>query len=297
MFDWDDLKAFLAVAHHGSTIAAARALGINQSTVQRRLAELERRLGHRLVDRSPSGYRLTELGKAMLADAEAVAVSAEAFGRNLQTRSCADAGVLRLTCPEPIALRLAQSGLVERFHRRHPALKIAFVLSDRYVDLAKGDADVALRSGDTEDSDLLGRRIADSVWAIYASREYVARQGAPASVADIASHPLIGFDESLARHRISTWLAEIAPGAVFAARNNSVLGLIHAARAGVGLAPLPTAIGDAESDLVRVLGPIAELTRAWRLLAHPDHRDSHRVAAFFDFVKNEIAAFRQVLTG
>lgn len=297
MFDWDDIKPFLAVARHGSTLAAARALGINQSTVQRRLAELERRLGQRLVERRPQGYRLTALGVAMLADAEAVAASAETFERNLRERAGADAGVLRLTCPEPIALRLTGSGLLERFHRRHPDIAIEFVLSDRYVDLASGEADVALRSGDTEDGDLVGRKIAESVWAVYASRDYVARHGAPASIAGIAAHPLIGFDETMARHRISIWFAGVAPGAVFAARNNSVLGLVYAAKSGVGLAPLPTAIGDAEADLVRVLGPVPELTRAWRLLAHPDRRRTHRVAAFFDFVQGEIEALKPVLGG
>jgi len=171
------------------------------------------------------------------------------------------------------------------------------VLSDRYVDLASGEADVALRSGDTEDGDLVGRKIAESVWAVYASRDYVARHGAPASIAGIAAHPLIGFDETMARHRISIWFAGVAPGAVFAARNNSVLGLVYAAKSGVGLAPLPTAIGDAEADLVRVLGPVPELTRAWRLLAHPDRRRTHRVAAFFDFVQGEIEALKPVLGG
>ncbi len=297
MFDWDDIKPFLAVARHGSTLAAARALGINQSTVQRRLAELERRLGQRLVERRPQGYRLTALGTSMLADAEAVEASVETFERNMRVRARADVGVLRLSCPEPIALRLTRSGLLERFHKRHPDISIEFVLSDRYVDLASGEADVALRSGDTDDGDLVGRKIAESIWAVYASRGYVERHGAPTSVAGIAAHPLIGFDESLARHRISIWFGEVAPGAVFAARNDSVLGLVYSARSGVGLAPLPTAIGDAEADLVRVLGPVPELTRAWRLLAHPDRRRSHRVAAFFDFVQGEIEAFRPVLTG
>jgi DNA-binding transcriptional LysR family regulator len=297
MFDWDDLKPFLAVARHGSTLAAARAMGINQSTVQRRLAELERRLGHRLVERNPGGYRLTALGTAMLADAEAIAARAEDFERNLRERARTDAAVLRLTCPEPIALRLTQSGLLERFRNRYPGIAIEFVLSDRYVDLARGEADVALRSGDTDDGDLVGRKIAESLWAIYASRGYVERHGAPSSVAEIATHPLIGFDETRGPHRISTWFARVAPDAVLAARNNSVLGLVYAARSGVGLAPLPTAIGDDVVDLVRVLGPVPELTRAWRVLAHPDRRGSVRVAAFFDFVQNEIEALRRILTG
>lgn len=297
MFDWNDLKYLVAVARHGSTLAAARNLGVNQSTVQRRLSELERQLGQRLVERQPSGYRLTEIGEAMLPFAESVASAANAFEQHLKDAGRAQVGIVRLTCPEPIAFRLTQSGLLDRFHARHPNLRVEFVLSDRYVDLAKGEADVALRSGDTDDGILVGRKVADSIWAIYASRAYVARQGAPGSIAELRTRPLIGFDESLNRHRIATWLHEIAPDAEFVARNNSVLGLVSAAKSGVGIAPLPIALGDAEPDLVRVLGPIPELTRAWRLLAHPDQRRSRRVSAFFDFIVEEVDSLKPILTG
>ncbi len=297
MFDWDDLKVFLAVARHGSTLAAGRALGINQSTVQRRLSSLEDQIKQRLVERLPSGYRLTKLGAAILPAAKSVATAAEAFATELEELARDHVGIIRLTCPEPIAFRLNQSGLLDRFHAAYPDLKVEFVLSDSYIDLAKGDADVALRSGDTDAGVLVGRKIADSLWAVYASRQYVDRHGAPASIAELARHPLIGFEESMSKHRISVWLKEVAPDAVYAAHNTSVLGLIYAAKAGVGVAPLPVALGDKEPDLVQVLGPVPALTRPWRLLAHPDQRRTHRVSAFFDFIVKETAALKPVLTG
>lgn len=297
MFDWNDLRFLLAVADTGSTLAAARALGVNQSTVQRRLADLEARLGHRLVERLPAGYQLTDLGAAVLPQARAVAAAIDGFAQAVRDQGRALGGVVRVTCPEPIAFRLNKSGLLDRFQGANPGLKVEFVLSDKYVDLTKGEADVALRSGDTDDSVLVGRKIADSLWAIYASRDYVAQHGAPATVADLSSHPLIGFEESMTRHRTVSWLAEVAPNATYAARNTSVLGLIYAAKASVGVAPLPMALGDAEPDLVRVLGPIPDLTRAWRILAHPDQRHTPRVEAFFDFILHETEALRPILTG
>ncbi|MEZ5815506.1 MAG: LysR family transcriptional regulator [Hyphomicrobiaceae bacterium] len=297
MYDWNDLRYLVAVARHGSTLAAARALGVNQSTVQRRLAELERQLGHALVERHHKGYRLTGLGERMLPHAESVASAAQAFEQHLNDSLRTRTGTVRLTCPEPIANRIARSGLLDRFQARHPHLKIEFVLSDRYIDLAKGEADVALRSGDTDDGVLTGRKIADSIWAIYASRAYVDRHGAPQSVEELATRPLISFSESLAKHRIAVWLKQIAPEAAFVARSNSVLGLVSAAKSGVGIAPLPIALGDAEADLLRVLGPIPELTRAWRILCHPDQRHVPRIEAFFDFVISEIEALRPILTG
>jgi DNA-binding transcriptional LysR family regulator len=108
---------------------------------------------------------------------------------------------------------------------------------------------------------------------------------------------MIGLDESMSDHRAAKWLREFVPGAEIVARSHSVLGLVSAAKSGIGLAPLPTAIGDNEPALVKVLGPIPELTRSWRLLTHPDLRHTPRVAAFFDFINDEIASLRPILTG
>ena len=296
MFDWDDLRYFLAVARHRSTLAAGRALKVNQSTVQRRLAELERHIGRPLVKRHPTGYRLTELGREMVAHAERVEQAVQAFERHLDSSKREAVGVVRVTCPEPLVFRITQSGLLDRFHARHPGLRVEFVMSDKYLDLAKGEADVALRSGDT-DGDLVGRKIADSIWAVYASRGYVERHGKPGRVENLERHALVGFDETMANHRAAKWLARVAPNAKIVARNNSVLGLLYAVKSGVGIAPLPTAIADAEDDLVRVLGPIPELARIWRLLTPPELRRTPRVAAFFDFVTEEIEALRPILTG
>ena len=156
---------------------------------------------------------------------------------------------------------------------------------------------MALRSGDTEDKALVGKKVADSLWAVYASRDYVERHGRPSSADDLKHHLLIGFDDKMAKHRMATWLAEVAPQAKLAARVNSVLGLVAAAKSGIGVAALPTALGDAEADLVQVLGPVPALQRSWRLLTHPDLRHTPRVAAFFAFVNDELPALRPILTG
>ena len=296
-FDWDDLKHLLAVARHGSTLAAGRALGVDQSTVQRRLAELERRIGQALVQRQPTGYRLTAFGLALLPQAEAVEQAVQAFEQQIATASADVSGVIRVTCPEPIVFRITQSTLLDRFRALHPQLQVQFVMSDKTIDLMKGEADVALRSGDTDDGELVGRKIGDSIWAVYASRTYIERHGRPACVDDLAQHALVGFDDSMARHRITAWLQKVAPDAALAARSNSVLGLVYSAKAGVGVAPLPIALGDAEPDLVQVIGPVPELTRIWRLLTTPELRRTPRVAAFFDFIVSEIETLRPIITG
>lgn len=297
MFDWNDLKVFLAVARHGSTVAAAKALQINQSTVQRRLAELERCVGQPLAKRHPTGYRLTEFGEGLLAHARAVGDAVQELEHRIESLRRDVVGVIRVTGPEPLVYRITQSNLLDRFHARHPGLRVEFVMSDKYLDIAKGDADVALRSGDTEDGELVGRKIGDSVWAVYASRKYIERCGQPASVEELEQHELIGFEESMARHRASQWLQQVAPRGRIVARNNSVLGLLYSAKAGVGVAALPIAIADVEPELVRVLGPVPELARIWRILTTPELRQTPRVNAFFDFIVEEIDALRPILTG
>jgi DNA-binding transcriptional LysR family regulator len=296
MFDWNDLRHFLAVARHQSTIAAGKALGLSQSTVHRRLSELERRLGRQLVTRQPSGYRLTEFGEALLAYAERVEAAVADLERRVTDTARELTGVIRVTCPEPIVYRMTQSGLIDRFESLHPGLRVEFVMSDRYLDLSKGEVDVAFRSGDTDD-ELVGRKIADSVWAVYATRGYLDRHGTPKQVGDLSQHLLVGFEESLGHHRAAQWLKQVAPEARMSARNNSVLGLVSAVKSGVGIGPLPIALGDAEPELVRVLGPIPELTRSWRLLTHPDIRRVPRIAAFFDFILEQREALRSILTG
>lgn len=297
MFEWDDVKYFLAVARHGSTLAAAKALSLSQSTVQRRIAELERKLGRELVKRHATGYRLTEFGDEMLPYAEGIERAALAFEQRKATIERGEGGLIRVACPEPIVYRIIRSGLLARFHARHPKLRVEFVMSDQYVDLARGDADVALRSGDTDDDVLVGRKIADSLWSVYASKTYIDRNGRPTTIADLAHHASVGFDGPIATNRAAQWLQEVAPSAPVAARVTSVLGLVSVAKSGVAIVPLPIALGDAEPELMRLFELVPELTRSWRILAHPDRRRTPAVAAFFRFITDEIAVVRPVLTG
>lgn len=297
MFEWDDVRYFLAVARHGSSLAAGKALKTSQSTVHRRIAELERKLGRELVKRHATGYRLTEFGEEMLPYAEQIERSALAFEQRKAAIDRGEAGLIRVTCPEPILYRLTKSSLLDRFHARYPNLRVEFVMSDKYVDLARGEADVALRSGDTDDGVLVGRKIADSLWSVYASKSYIESRGRPATTSDMSHHPTVGFDGPMATNRAAKWLQEIAPNAPIVARVNSVLGLVSVAKSGVAVVPMPTALGDSDFDLVRLFEPIPELTRSWRILAHPDRRKTPAVSAFFDFVIDEIAALRPILTG
>jgi DNA-binding transcriptional LysR family regulator len=296
MFDWNDLRYFLAVARSGSTIAAAKALGLSQSTVQRRLALLERQLGCALVERHRAGYRLTALGAALRPAAELVAESVAAFERQLASSDKAPVGVLRLTCPEALLDGLV-TPLVERFHQRNPGLRVDLLATERFLDLAKGEAEIAIRGGVPNDSVLIGRKIADNPWAVYASRGYIERHGKPERPEDINRHAIVAFGDGIAHLHLAGWLKQVAPRATIAARSQTVIGLMLAAKSGAGITILPAQLGDPEPELVRVIEGVPELMSGVYMLVHPDLRNTPRVRAFLDFVVAEMADFRPLLTG
>jgi len=239
MFDWDDLRHFLAVARHGSTIAAAKALQLSQSTVHRRLAELEKRIGRNVVIRHATGYRLTEFGNELQPWAEQVEKAVASLERYLVAASDTPTGSVRVTCSESIGYRLIQSPLLETFHGRYPGLRVELIMSDHFLDIARGEADVAIRAGIPNEETLVGRKIADVPWALYCSRAYLARHGRLERAEDIAEHSVIEFDGDIRDHHAAKWLRSVAPTARVVARSNTVPGLLMSVKSGAGLAPLP----------------------------------------------------------
>jgi DNA-binding transcriptional LysR family regulator len=297
MFDWNDLRHFLAVARHGSTIAAAKSLGLSQSTVHRRLAELEKRIGRHIVIRHATGYRLTEFGAELRPLVEQVEKAIGAIERYLAAADETPTGAVRVTCSESIGYRLVQSQLLETFHNRHPGMRVELVMSDHFLDIAKGEADVAIRAGIPNEETLVGRKIADVPWALYGSRAYLERNGRIARIEDIAAHAVIGFDGDIREHHAAKWLKSVAPSARIVARSNTVPGLLMSVRSGAGLAPLPMPLAMRDVELERVLGPLPGLYSPIYLLTHPDLRHVPRVSAFFEFIVTEIEQVRSVLTG
>jgi len=296
MFDWNDLKYFLAVARNGSTLAAARSLRLSQSTVHRRILELERQLGEQLVTRHPAGYRLTELGDKLCGYAERIEQSVLDFERQASAWGKEVRGTVKVTCPEEVGSRLLASGLIDKFNERYRALRVEFVLSDRNLDLSRGQADVAIRAVRPTDNALIGRKLADSSWAIYASKSYVKRHGGIRRPEDIDHHSIVLFDGGMRDHRSVRWLQSVAPNARIAARANNMLAMQLAVRSGGGLAPMPVIVGDKDKALMRVLGPVQDITTPFFLLMHRDMRRTPRVRAFFDFIVAELPRVRELLS-
>jgi DNA-binding transcriptional LysR family regulator len=296
MFDWNDLRFFLAVAREGSTLAAAKAIGVSQPTVQRRLSALEESIKRKLVEHHPTGYRLTEFGKTLFPHAEDVERSIAALQRQSMSGGQELSGTLRVTCPEGMASRLL-APLIELFREKYPELRVDLIMTDRRLDLAKGEAEVAVRMYDPGDESLIARKIADAPWAIYASRTYIQRHGRPQRQEDLDHHAVIEFGGEIAEVQASRWLRTAAPRATVAARGNSMLGILAAVKSGVGLAPLPMLLGGSEEDLEPLQGSIPGIGSKIYIVMHSDLRRTARVRAFCDFVAAEIGRFRPMLLG
>jgi molybdate transport repressor ModE-like protein len=294
-FEWEDLRYLLAFARAGSMQAAAKALGVNQSTVQRRIQVLEQRSGRRLVERHLGSYRMTELGSALISSVEDIEAAVAAFGRRLAASDRALTGTIRVTCGSNLAARLRNTPLIDAFHARHPGLRLELVISDRFFDLSKGEADVAIRRGEPRDQSLVGRKIGDAIWSVYASRAYVERHGRPEGQNGLNGHFVIGCDGAIANYPGARWARSVAPPAAVATRSDSWQGLMLAAKAGAGLAAMPRWQVENE-ELVRVIDDIG-VSMPYYLLMHRDMQHTPRVRAFADFVASEIKFFRKMLRG
>jgi len=288
MFDWNDLKAFLAVARGGSTLAASKALGVNQTTVARRIESLEQDLGFKLFERGQTGSRLTEAGDGLVAEAENVERAAIRFANQAATQMRGVSGALRLTTNELVANTMVIPALVE-FRKVHPDVQVDLVITDRALDLQNGEADLAIRTGKAlAESDLVARKVADHDMALYCSRDYAARRGVPASPDDLADHDLIDVAMEMGEIPGATWMMRHSGGKPPITRSNSMGSLVHAVKAGLGIGALPCTIADPDRDLLRCSDPIEEARASSWIVTRRELKDTPRVRAFIDFMAPHI---------
>jgi len=248
--DWNDLRYFLAAARAGTLAGAARQLGVKHSTVGRRLAALEHAIGATLVVRGETGVRLTPLGEALVSRVEEV----ERSIGDLNGQAALHTARVRVAMPSGFANLLTPHlpELLAELRRKHPQTSLEFVSGSRRVDLAKGEAELALRVGPEMDETLVVRKIEELGWSLYASPAYLARRPAPADPRHLSGHEVLGFNVGFSGHPGAIWLAEHGAGARTVLLHREVEDMVAAAVAGVGLAILPCIIGDMEPRLQRL---------------------------------------------
>jgi DNA-binding transcriptional LysR family regulator len=294
MFDWNDLRYFLAVARQGSLASAAEALDVNPSTVQRRLQALETAAGCTLTERKSDGYRLTLAGNKMLADAERVEAAIDTFNRRISALDPNVAGHVKLTSHVTVGQRIIKSGFLDQFHTRHPGIRIELIMEQRVLDLSKGEADIAIRGGGADDGALVGKKIAEVPWAIFASAALVSRHGRPKTSSDLNNFGVVEFSGDIEGLPAARWMKSHAPNAPIVASCSNIPCVHLAIKSGAGLAPLPAVYAAADHDLIKVLGPIPELNYPLFLFTHKDLRKVPRVSTVFEFCLQEL---KPVLVG
>lgn len=287
--DWDDVRFFLAAANTGSLAAAARQLGTHQPTVGRRIEGLEHRLGVRLFQRHPQGLTLTDEGRRILAPAEAMSVAAGALRRASGRENIDVRGTIRIAAPNGLAVHLLAPALPQ-FHERYPNLDVALLASTASADLARGEADVAVRLYRPSEGDLVIRRVGRLGFGLYASETYLARRGTPESIAGLHAHALIGPGIELGHLEESRWLASIAQGARYLLRCDDMPSRLAAAEAGLGIAVLPHVLARRSGLLHRILDTAEVPSKTVWLVVHRDLREFARVRAAFAWLDSVFAA-------
>jgi DNA-binding transcriptional LysR family regulator len=292
MIDWDDVRYFLAVARGGSVRAAAERLGVNHSTVLRRVAQLEQRLGARMFEKLPSGYRLTGAGEEVLEFADQMEASSNlletrVFGRDQSVR-----GLLRVTLAPPLATHLLMPDFAD-FARLHPDIEMDVLSSGELANLTNREADVAIRvvyDRKTLPLNLHGMKGPELHGGVYISRDRLTRWKAG------ASDPIRWI--VIARHGVPDWASEgavRAGGVPFSVTDAEAQ--IVAVRQGLGMTTLPCFVGDADPALMRVPGTDLHLYGTLWLLTQGETRKTKRVRLFTEFASARLAAHAPLLAG
>ncbi len=289
---WEDLALLRALGETGTLGGAARRLGVDHSTAFRRLGSLEARLGVRLFERARSGYAPTAAGETALAAAAGLLDGLADLERRLLGEDLRPSGLVRLTTTDTLADLLAP--LLADFRSAYPAIQLELAIANVFFTLARRDADIALRPALEAPEALVGRRVAGIATALYAARDYLAVRSADLPP---AGHDWIGPDDSLDHLGSARWMRRAVPAERVVLRASSLLALRAAARAGLGVAPLPCYLADGDPVLVRLGDPVPEMASALWLLTHPDLRRTARVRALLDFLAGRLAALRPILEG
>lgn len=284
MFDWNDVRYFLAVARSGSTLTASQRLKVSQPTVARRIAALEAALGLTLFERRAAGYRLTGDGETLLPAAEAVEEGATALSDAAAARTGKLEGVVRLTSNEMAGTQI--NPLLAALRDAWPGIRVDLIATEARLDLAAGEADIAIRTGlaPPQGAGLYLRKIVDLPSLIYCSRSYAEEHGVPRGPGDLAGHRIVGVDGYLTRLPGFPWFEEQAAGATVVARASSFTALFEKLRSGLGVGVFHWGVFERDPDMIPCFFIPAELYGQVWLLTHERSRKLPHVRAVADHV-------------
>ena len=294
--EWDDLRFFLAVAREGQLGRAGARLGVDATTVGRRLRRLEQALGQTLFEQTKDGQSLTEAGERLLLRSEAMerqareieAVGAGGGGADLT-------GSIRVSVSEGFGTWFVAHHLPD-FAAQHKRLGIDLVASSGFLNPSRREADVAILLDRPRKGPLFTRKLTDYALRLYASEAWLAAHGPVTTKAELRAHPLVGYVPDLLYAPELRYLTEIDPELEPRVRSTSINAQYRLVAAGAGIAVLPCFIGDSDTSLVRLLDNVV-VRRSFWLVTHADTRRAGRIGAFVDWLTGLVAGRQGLLLG
>ncbi len=287
-WQWDDIRFFLAVSRAGSLSAAARALRVGHVTVGRRIALLEKQLGVTLLSRNPDGFVTTSAGEAILRQCAAMENAASDLERIVAGQDSLLKGSVRVTTTEALGYQLVAPAIAA-LGKTHPELRVDLMTGVRSLDIARREADLAVRLARPSASDLICRKLGDVAFSLYASKRYLASKGVPKQGQGLAGFDLITFTGAPTAMS-PFFMGEPLEGARVALRCDNPFIQLRAAASHAGITEVACFLGDRTPDVVRVWPDRAPARRAVWMILHQDMRRAARIKA----VSNAITeAFRR----
>ncbi|MEO1231178.1 MAG: LysR family transcriptional regulator [Myxococcota bacterium] len=293
--NWDDLTFAMALGRAGTLSAAARDLRVDHATVARRVSRLEEELDVPLFDRTPNGYWATGAGRIVLETGRDIEKRLATMRLDLEPHTAPTSGPVRITAVETFFSAVLEPRLPE-LRDRYPDLELTLDDSGTYRDLARKEADIAVRSPKPKEPNLVCRRAFRVGSALYASRAYVDRFGLPANLSEGAGHFAVRYAKELSWVPDEKWIDKHLRGFRVPARACSMQQLLDLVRAGVGIGLIECLSGDRDPELVRLPGaPVLSFT--YWLVAHEEAHKAPRVRAVLDFLAEACRALEPPYKG
>ena len=287
MFDWDDLRVFLAVARARKIAPAARALGIDATTIARRLSRLEKALGADLFEMGGGERALTASGLTLLRHAEGAESAALAAMEEVKGQEHRLSGQVRLSVAEGFGTWVLAPGM-GAFNRRHPGIRLDLVTASGFLNPSNREADMAVMLARPQRGRLTVRRLGDYRLHLYAAPAYLDRAGHPITSADLRHHVLIGYVPEFIFSPELDYLDEVEAGLEAQLRATSINMQQRMIAEGAGIGVLPDFIGRRDPALTAIMTDAVEITRSFWLVMHGDLRHRARIGAVAEWLQERV---------
>ena len=292
--DWDNLRYFLELARTGTLVSAARRLEVDHTTVARRIQALEKEMGTALFSREAGGHRLTEAGRRLQPQVEAMESAFVAVERTTPASQEGLSGLVRIGATEGFGT-IVLAPCLAQFAKDHPKLVIDLLAMPRLVHLSRREADIVISLERPARGPVVVTKLTDYALRLYASNEYLARHPPIRTREDLRGHTFISYVDDLLFSKELQYLDELYKPDSFALRSTSVLAQHRATAAGAGIAVLPAFIAGQDATLCRLLPKEANFTRTFWMSVPAETRNLARMKAVWDFLRETVEAQRAIL--